>query len=63
MGEIAEDIINGIFCQECGQFIGDEVGYPRSCTDCKPLTNKTLKRILRKSALKRTKRGANNDRI
>lgn len=31
---MAEDIISGIFCQECGQFIGEPIGYPRTCRDC-----------------------------
>jgi len=57
MGQVAEETIEGVWCQECGQYIGPEVGYPRSCTDCKPIANKTLKRILRKSNIKRTKRG------
>lgn len=32
---IAEDIINGIFCQECGAYIGEHSGHPRTCKDCK----------------------------
>jgi hypothetical protein len=32
MGEIAEAMINGLFCQWCGVLIdGEEPGYPRSC--------------------------------
>ena len=34
MGEIADDIIDGIFCEWCGEYIGDAVGYPRKCFDC-----------------------------
>lgn len=35
MGEIAEMVIEGLLCQECGCFIdGDTPGYPRSCEDC-----------------------------
>ena len=33
---VAEDILEGIFCEECGEFIGEPVGYPRKCTGCKP---------------------------
>ena len=62
MGQIAEETIVGVWCQECGQYIGDEVGYPRSCLDCNPPKNKILKRLIRKSSLKRTRRGVNNDR-
>ena len=34
MGEIAEMIIDGTLCQQCGEFIGEPVGYPRTCTGC-----------------------------
>ena len=33
---MAEDIIDGVFCEECGQYIGDPCGHPRKCLDCKP---------------------------
>jgi hypothetical protein len=45
MGEIAEMILDGTLCQECGQIMddmiteGDETieppGYPRTCDECK----------------------------
>ena len=35
MGEIAEAMLNGVFCQQCGTFLGDEVGYPRTCHGCR----------------------------
>lgn len=34
MGEVADMMIDGEMCQYCGDFIGDAVGYPRSCDDC-----------------------------
>lgn len=34
MGEIAEYMINGDDCQECGEHIGTGPGYPRSCAGC-----------------------------
>jgi len=35
MGEIAEAMIEGLFCQFCGEFIdGEQPGYPRSCAGC-----------------------------
>ena len=36
MGEIADMIINGFLCQQCGQYMPDyeEPGYPRTCPDC-----------------------------
>lgn len=35
MGDIAEMILEGILCQDCGSFIGEATDYPRSCDDCK----------------------------
>ena len=35
MGEIAELVLEGILCSQCGSFIDEiEVGYPRLCEDC-----------------------------
>ena len=34
MGEISDMMIGGEYCQCCGAFIGDDVGYPRYCSDC-----------------------------
>lgn len=35
MGEIAEAIINGYLCEECGCPVdGEEPGYPRECEFC-----------------------------
>lgn len=34
MGEYAEMMLDGTCCQSCGAYIGDEVGYPRYCSDC-----------------------------
>jgi hypothetical protein len=36
MGEYADMIINGESCQECGAYLGEAVGYPRTCRSCKP---------------------------
>jgi hypothetical protein len=33
MGEVAEMLLDGTMCETCGEFIGDAVGYPRSCCD------------------------------
>lgn len=36
MGEIAEMILEGILCEQCGMFIdGEEVGFPRLCDFCR----------------------------
>lgn len=36
MGEMAEYILNGDDCQECGAYIGSGDGFPRSCAGCAP---------------------------
>lgn len=35
MGEYADYILNGDDCQECGMYIGDGDGFPRSCPACR----------------------------
>lgn len=33
MGEIAEGLLSGFFCQVCGSYIdGEEPGFPRYCS-------------------------------
>ena len=34
MGDMADMMLDGTMCQECGQYIGNPVGYPRSCDSC-----------------------------
>lgn len=34
MGEVADSILDGDFCQECGEYMGEGDGYPRSCPAC-----------------------------
>lgn len=38
MGQVADDMINGLCCQLCGEYMPDfiEVGYPRTCCSCAP---------------------------
>ena len=33
---MAEDVLDGMFCEECGEFLGEPVGYPRKCEECEP---------------------------
>lgn len=41
MGEIAEMIMMGFICQQCGMPIdGDAWGYPRDCSDCNHVEQK-----------------------
>jgi hypothetical protein len=37
MGEIAELILEGIVCEYCGIWIGQPVGYPRPCEECREI--------------------------
>lgn len=35
MGKVAEMIIDGLLCEQCGCLIdGDDPGYTRKCEDC-----------------------------
>jgi hypothetical protein len=42
MGEAAEDVLDGVVCEGCGEFFDDVIngkeppGYPRRCDACKP---------------------------
>jgi len=34
MGEIAEMMLDGILCEGCGVYMGDECGHSRRCRSC-----------------------------
>ena len=34
MGQIADDMINGLCCSHCGIYFEEEHGYPVLCKDC-----------------------------
>jgi len=34
MGQIADDMINGLCCSHCGTYFEEEHGYPVLCEDC-----------------------------
>lgn len=36
MGEIAEMMLDGTLCACCGDFLGDDAGYPIYCAACAP---------------------------
>lgn len=41
MGEMADLVLNGAMCQECGElFIDGAIGFPRTCDACKPRSAK-----------------------
>lgn len=46
MGDVAEMMIDGTLCCQCGRYIGkSENGYPTKCNDCKPKKNKKNKKV------------------
>ena len=35
MGEIADAMLEGIFCEQCGEYLGEDApGHPRLCEAC-----------------------------
>lgn len=45
MGDIPDAMIDGTFCQHCGEYLdGESPGYPRSCDGCKGWQIKPNKR-------------------
>lgn len=46
MGEISDSMISGECCQSCGVYLGEETGYPRHCSDCKPSKKKKKKKAV-----------------
>jgi hypothetical protein len=36
MGEIAEMMLDGTLCACCGDYIGDDDGFPMYCDECAP---------------------------
>ncbi len=51
MGEMVEDILDGIYCEECQDYIGNPCGYPRKCNSCKPHRLETKKKKRKVDAL------------
>lgn len=35
MGDIADAVLNGDFCQHCGEYLGEGAGFPRTCQGCR----------------------------
>lgn len=58
MGELAEYILNGDDCQECGQYIGDGDGFPRSCSDCQPQPKQRKRKRRKKRKMSQQKQEA-----
>jgi len=47
MGEIAEMMLDGTLCCQCGCYIGNDGGYPVKCSDCKPKKKRRKKTAVR----------------
>lgn len=55
MGEMADMMINGLLCHICGVYLdGEEPGYPRYCSGCKP-KNKSKKEQIMKNIVEKNK--------
>ena len=39
MGDIADMMIDGTLCEQCGAALGEGDGYPRKCKDCSKESN------------------------
>ena len=35
MGEIADMMLEGILCQQCGVYMEGDAGFPRTCASCR----------------------------
>lgn len=47
MGEIAEMMLDGALCSDCGGAIGDgqSPGHPRKCADCLPAPGPLVRKV------------------
>ena len=34
MSDFTDDVVNGDFCQQCGEYLGEGDGYPVTCAGC-----------------------------
>lgn len=39
MGEITEMVLEGLLCEQCGQYMDDDLDCPHICTDCEKENN------------------------
>jgi uncharacterized OB-fold protein len=50
MSEVAEMMLDGTLCQQCGTFIGPPTGHPKTCAACKQKKPKKKKAAAKKSS-------------
>jgi len=44
MSDTTDLIFDGVLCEECVGYIGNEVGYPRKCSHCKSEDKRSSKK-------------------
>jgi hypothetical protein len=44
MGEIADMMLDGTLCEQCGEFIDEGGGFPRLCASCSSEADKSEKK-------------------
>ncbi len=61
-GDVADAMLDGTLCEICGEFLGEPVGYPVKCADCKkdepegqPINRKPVATVICPSCQKRVK--------
>lgn len=52
MGDIADAMLDGTLCSGCGEYLGDDSGFPQACFSCRSEEKKRKKA----EALDRAKR-------
>ncbi len=53
MGDAADAILDGDFCQECGEYMAGGDGYPRTCETCLRAHANTIRSHNKKRGRKR----------
>lgn len=43
MSEFTDDMLEGLYCMDCGECLYDFSGYPRRCSDCEEKAKKEKK--------------------
>jgi hypothetical protein len=38
----ADDLVEGVFCESCGEYLGEPTGHPRRCGGCGGRREETL---------------------
>ena len=46
MGDIADMMLEGDLCQECGEYMPHSMGFPRTCKGCKSAARRNLDGIV-----------------